>query len=387
MRVLFATTANDGHWGPLVPFARACVEAGHEVRVAAPASYAGSLERAGFVHEPFADAPEELIGPVMARLPTLPFEEADAVVVREVFARIDAQAGLPGVTATIERWRPDVVVRESAEFASVAAAERAGIPHAHICIGMHEIIRAFTAAVTEPLTDLDQLAGLPAGTCSAALSAEPVLSSVPQVLDDAVGDSLPGVLRFRDPAPARGDGPLPAPWGDPDLPLLYVTYGSVTGSLPPFAGLFGETLDALAHVDARVLMTVGRRVEIESLGPLPANACVVPWWPQTDVLAHASAMLGHGGFGTTMGALAAGVPQVVMPIFTSDQLSNSLHVAATGAGIAVTMGPGSVARAAEAVATLLDDSSYVEAAQGIARSMADLPPASDAVGVLESLVG
>ena len=50
------------------------------------------------------------------------------------------------------------------------------------------------------------------------------------------------------------------------------------------------------------------------------------------MLRHAAAMLGHGGFGTTMGALAAGVPQVVMPIFTFDQVVNAEHVAAVGAG-------------------------------------------------------
>src|SRR6187399_460901 len=80
VRVLCATTANDGHFGPLLPFARALADAGHEVRVAAPASYAGMVARAGFVHEPFADAPRELIGPVMGRLPTLAFEEADNLV-------------------------------------------------------------------------------------------------------------------------------------------------------------------------------------------------------------------------------------------------------------------------------------------------------------------
>ena len=63
--------------------------------MAAPASFAGAVAGAGFVHEPFADAPPELIGPVMARLPTLAFDEADDVVIREVFARIDAQAALP----------------------------------------------------------------------------------------------------------------------------------------------------------------------------------------------------------------------------------------------------------------------------------------------------
>ena len=63
MRVLVATTANDGHFGPLLPFARACADAGHEVAVAAPESYAVAVRRAGFEHRPFGDAPPELIGP------------------------------------------------------------------------------------------------------------------------------------------------------------------------------------------------------------------------------------------------------------------------------------------------------------------------------------
>ena len=387
MRALFATTANDGHFGPLLPFARACAAAGHEVRVAAPESYAAAVERAGLTHEPFDDVPPELIGPLMGQLPHLPFEEANAIVIREVFARIDAQAALPRVVAAVDRWRPDVVVRESAELASLAAAEAAGIPHAHVAIGMHEIVTEFATAITEPLVELDRLAGLPAGSCSAAQAAEPVLSTVPASLDDAVGEALTGVFRFRDEAAPTGDGPLPPPWGDPDLPLVYVTFGSVTASLPPFAGVFREALDALADLDARILMTVGRKFDVEGLGASPANACVLPWWPQADVLAHADAMLGHGGFGTTMGALAAGVPQVVMPIFTSDQLANAEHVAAVGAGIAVPMGPGSAAPAADAVRRLLADPSYAGAAGVLAAEIAALPPASDAVAVLERLVG
>jgi len=387
MKVLFSTTANDGHFGPLVPFARACAAAGHEVRVAAPDSFAATVERAGFAHEPFGDVPPELIGPLMAQLPHLPFEEANAIVIREVFARIDAQAGLPGIVATIERWRPDVVVRESGEMASLAAAASAGIPHAQVAIGMHEMVTEFTTAVTEPLLELDALVGLPAGSCSSAQATEQVLSTVPASLDDAVGEAPTGVLRFRDEAAPIGKGPLPSAWGDPDRPLVYVTFGSVTASLPPFVGFFAQALEALADVDARILMTVGRKREVEGLGPLPANACVVPWWPQADVLAHADAMWGHGGFGTTMGALAAGVPQVVMPIFTSDQLANAEHVAAVGAGIAVPMGPGSVAPAADGVRRLLADPSYLTAARAVATEIADLPPMSDAVAVLERLVG
>ena len=137
MRVLCATTANDGHFGPLLPFARACAVAGHEVRVAAPASYAAVVAGAGFRHEPFADAPPQLIGPIMGKLPTLAFEAADDLVIREVFARIDAQAALPSLLETVERWRPDVVIRETAELASLAAAESGGVPHVQVCTARH----------------------------------------------------------------------------------------------------------------------------------------------------------------------------------------------------------------------------------------------------------
>ena len=40
----------------------------------------------------------------------------------------------------------------------------------------------------------------------------------------------------------------------------------------------------------------------------------------------------HGGFGTTVGAVSSGVPQVVVAIFSSDQVVNARHVAAVGAG-------------------------------------------------------
>jgi UDP:flavonoid glycosyltransferase YjiC (YdhE family) len=388
MRVLFATTGNDGHFGPLLPFARACAAAGHEVRVAAPESYAEAVRRAGFAHEPFGDAPPELIGPVMASLPGLPFEEADNTVIREVFARIDAQAGLPAVTETVARWRPDVVLRESAELASLAAAERFGVPHAHVCIGMHEVATAFAIGVAEPLEELGGLAGLADGQATAALAAETVFSLVPETLDRAAGEFPPeaaAYLRFHEPTSATG-ADLPV-WGDPGLPLVYVTFGSVTGSLGHFDSVFRDALDGLAGLDARVLMTVGRRIDPAGLAPWPANARVEQWLPQGDVLANAAVMIGHGGFGTTLGALVAGVPQVVVPIFTSDQVVNGAHVAAAGAGIAVPIGPGSVARACAEVRDLLDEPSYAERARAVAAEFAALPHPSAAVPLITRLVG
>jgi MGT family glycosyltransferase len=158
---------------------------------------------------------------------------------------------------------------------------------------------------------------------------------------------------------------------------VYVTFGTVAGSLPPFAGVFREALDALADLDASVLMTVGRRVDPGSLEPWPPNARVLQWVPQVEVLAHATAMLGHGGFGTTMGAVAAGVPQVVVPLFTFDQKVNGLRVAAVGAGL--TVARGKVARAADDVPRLLQEPTFAEQARRVARALRELPAPTEAV--------
>ena len=390
MRVLVASTGNDGHFGPLVPFARACLAGGHQVLVAAPESYARSVSDAGLVHAPFADAPADLIGPVMSRLPSMSFADADATVIREVFARIDAHAALPAITETIDRWRPDVVLREPAELGSLAAAEVAGVPHAQVAIGMQEMLRTLLDLTVEPLAALAESVGLPQEQLSAAWRREPTFTTVPEQLDRA-GDpgyredlTLLRATSWEPSAEAAGE-PLPA-WGDPSQPLLYVTFGSVAGSLPPFAGVFKEAIDGLADLPVRVLMTVGRRLDVASLDPLPANVMVVPWWPQAQVLGHASAILHHGGFGTTMGALHAGIPQAVAPLFTGDQAVNGRHVASAGAGLTVEPGRDVVTRALAVLPDILEDPVYLTGAREAARQAQALPAMATAVAHLEAMV-
>ena len=270
------------------------------------------------------------------------------MVIREVFGRIDAQAGLPAVTEIVERWRPDVVLRESAELASLVAAERAGIPHVHVCIGMHEVVPQFAelrrAAGGARAAGRARRTGRP----TSALDAEPVFSSVPRLLDDAAGRPSGrgrAYLRFHEPAVAVGRPALPvlgrprAATGLRDLRLGRRLARRLRRRLPRGAGRARRPRRPRAD-DGRPPARPRRPA------PWPANAHVEQWWPQGDVLAHAAAMVGHGGFGTTMGALAAGVPQVVVPhLHLRPASSTAAHVAAVGAGIAVEMGPGSVARA------------------------------------------
>ncbi len=390
MRVLAATTAGAGHFGPLVPFARACLAAGHDVVVAAPASFAAEVAAAGFQHRPFADAPPDVLGRVFARVGALSFDEANEVVVTEVFGRLDAQAALPGLRDLVADWRPDVVVREPAELGALAAARSAGVPSVTVAIGVGEMLEYLARLMTAPLAELDAAVGLPDGACAAAMRAGPTLTCVPVLLDGAGRDTgrrdgADGpVHRFHDDALTSAGGVLPPAWGDPSLPLVYVSFGSVAAGQPGSASLYVAVLAALADQPVRVLLTTGQRMDPADLGPVPANARVERWWPQRDVMPHAAAVVGHGGFGTTMAALAGGVPQVVVPLFSTDQRANAEHVAAIGAGLHLG-GPEAVGDLPAAVASLLGDPAYRTAARAVADEMAALPPVAEAVALLERI--
>lgn len=103
------------------------------------------------------------------------------------------------------------------------------------------------------------------------------------------------------------------------------------------------------------------------------------------MLRNTDVMVGHGGFGTTMAALAGGVPQVVIPLFAGDQFVNAEQVAVIGAGVRLDGGPEAVPELPGAITKIVGDAMYKERAGGVAAAMAALPPVASAVSVLEEL--
>ena len=353
MRLLFTTTGHAGHVLPLVPLARACSSAGHEVRVAGPRSRGALVRDAGLPFWPFADPPEDEVWSVFAPTGSMPPEQANAVVIGEVFGRLAGGAALPGVSAMVEAWRPDAIVRESYEFASAIAAERAGIPHVRVSTGLAStedwLLDHAAAAVDLPVS---------------AIRASPLVSFTPPALDDG-----PATHRFRTDVTSSA----PNRWGDP---LVYVSFGSVAAGTPLYPGVFRAALQELADLPVRVLMTIGALGDVSDLGPLPPNTIVERWVPQADVTAHAAAVVCHGGYGTTTGALSAGVPLVVAPMF-ADQGRNAARVAEVGAGLALPMAPSieaaGVAGIGALVRRVLEEPGFRRRAASVAASARALP--------------
>jgi UDP:flavonoid glycosyltransferase YjiC (YdhE family) len=171
----------------------------------------------------------------------------------------------------------------------------------------------------------------------------------------------------------------------PTAPLVYVSFGSVAGSLAQFGALYPAVLDVLADLQIRVLVTTGTGFDPAQLDPLPPNAWAAQWWPQEAAMTEAALVIGHGGFGTTMAALRAGVPQIVVPLFSSDQFLNGERVEAVGAGVQLLGGLAGLDQVPDAVTRLLHQPRFTDAARVVAAEMAALPDLDQCVMVLQDL--
>ncbi|HKP20013.1 MAG TPA: glycosyltransferase [Thermoleophilaceae bacterium] len=386
MRALFSSTRGAGHFNPLVSFARAFERAGHEVMFAGPPDLAGSAEAAGFRFRQFDPPPEDELGAIWARVPELPPDEANIVVIGDIFGRLNTNAALPGLHAALGEWRPDVVLRDPNEYGSAIAAELHGIPHARVAISLASTEELGLGVARRPLDAIRRAEGLPPDPDAAMLRASPWLTTFPRGLDEG---EMPDTHRFRDPAWEQPGERLPDWWpGREDQPLVYVTFGSVAGSFPQALPAYGVALSAVADVPARVLLTVGRDLDPGALPNVPDNVHVEQWVPQQDVLAHAAAAVVHGGSGSTLGALAAGVPLVVIPLF-ADQPYNARRVAEVGAGLAVEPNrddiPATIPPLRAAIETVLSEPSYRARAQALAEELRNERPVDDAVALLKSI--
>ena len=166
----------------------------------------------------------------------------------------------------------------------------------------------------------------------------------------------------------------------------------MVGYLSGAAAIYRTALDAVAGLDVRVLLTVGRRFDPAALGRLPANVHVERWVDHTDAVHAADLVVCHGGSGTVFATLAAGVPLVVVPVL-GDQFDNGRRVAQCGAAVTLAPDGGAdesrrvvdqrdVGRITDAITTVLGTSSYRLSAQRVAAEMAASPTVDDVLATV-----
>jgi MGT family glycosyltransferase len=142
-------------------------------------------------------------------------------------------------------------------------------------------------------------------------------------------------------------------------PLVYVTLGTVFNK----PELLRRLLDGLDG-SASALVTTGRNVDPESLGGWPPNVRVERFVPQEQVLPGCDAVVAHAGSGSVRGALAHGLPLVLVPQ-GADQFDNAARCAAAGAAVVVPPEELTAGAVRTALARVLGEPSFAEAAQRV----------------------
>jgi UDP-N-acetylglucosamine transferase subunit ALG13 len=297
--------------------------------VVGPPALQGMVERAGFPFSAGGEPPDADVAAIRERLPLVPPAEASVLANRDLFGRMATGAMLPGMREVMTEWRPDLVLREPCEYASAIVAREMTITTAQVAISSARAELA-SIAVAAPALERHRK-GL-----AHELVTTPYLTRFPPSFDRP---EFPSTERYR--TESAGPRPLPDWWHGSDKPLIYVTFGTVLGHLSIAAGVVDTAMRAVSGIaDTRVLLTVGQGLDPSRIAPPSENVRVESWVDQVDVFAEAAVVLCHGGSGTVFGALAAGVPLVVVPVF-ADQFDNGRRVSERGVGVTVEPGPGS----------------------------------------------
>jgi MGT family glycosyltransferase len=414
-RFLFAITDAGGSVPPDTSVIRALVERGHDVRVLADRVLAPDIEPTGAAHVPWTTAPQRpdlqptsmLIQDWDARTPQQAFLRALEGVMTGPAARF-----ADDVRAELQRQPADVVVANMFLLGAQLGAQAEGvrvavlIPNLFALPGwgippigpglspmrgpLGRLRDAAIGRVTVRLFDrgLDDLNatrranGLPPldHTLDQFTEADRILILTSRAFEfeqyspaDQVRFCGP---RLDDPAWAGDWTPPPG-----DEPLVLV---GLSSTFMDHSDLLRRVAAALGELPVRGVLTTGPAIDPESIDA-PANVQVVRSAPHNQVLPHAAAVVTHAGHGTVIKALAAGVPQVCLPL-GRDQLDNAARVAWHGAGLRLKPKAKPTAIAA-AVRRVIDEPSFAQGARRMAAAIAQDVREDRAVAELEELAG
>lgn len=375
VRVMFASLAAYGHLYPMMPLASACADAGHDVVIATGETFLGRLPLPTVPAYPRSLTLQGTIRETRRRHPELHGEAFTTAM----FAEVAPETTVPSMLEQCDRAEPDLVVFEGMHTGAGVAASVRGIPAAAFAIALAAGIygplhSSTTESQREAWTSRDR--DVPA----AGLLADALITPVPPSLrgDDSAGRLIP----IRSVAYSEPDATAPAWLSAPaEWPRIYLTLGTVSSVA---VDVLRRAVHELAELDAEILVALGPDGDADALGEAPTGVHVERFVAQSAVLPHIDLIVHHGGTGTVLAALEAGLPQLLLPQH-ADQFLNADILAAVHAARALTdvlARPGEVEAMARA---LLAGTAERSAALALRDEIAAMPAPAEIVPALEEL--
>jgi MGT family glycosyltransferase len=415
-RFLFTMWEGGGTLPPELGLARRLVERGHEVHVLGDPTIAERARAGGCGFSPWRRAPHRTsLDPSDDLIKdwelSNPLQMVRSMI--DNFMAGPAAAFASDTVDVIGEVEPDLVVADSMMLGTMVAAEAAKVPFAVLVPniwmmptpGVPPIGPGFAparsvlghardAALRAATNRIFRRGLLPLNTARAEHGLAPLPSLFEQILGadrvlvltsaafDFAAPKVPANVHYV--GPVLDDPDWAEPWSPPwphgnDDPVVLVAFSS---TFQDQGAQLRRVVEALSGLEVRAVVTLGQAIDTAEVTPEP-NVVVVPSAPHAPILREASLVVTHCGHGTTLKALAAGIPLVCMPM-GRDQNDTAARVVHHGAGRRLSP-KASTAKIAAAVEHVLGDDRYRREAGRLAAAIADEQQRTNAASELEAL--
>lgn len=355
-----------GHVNTMLPLAEAARRSGHDVVFASGPGLVDHLARHGIE--------TWLIGPSHA-------EAGGRAALSPEYFTATGTARAENLVPLARSWRPDLVVHEEMELAGAVAAAATGAYHVVHGLGLlppYWVWELFAPIVADLGRRFDVRPPIDPAAATYLRVSPPALDPDATVIWGDVRLVRPGFgfASSRDQMPSGLDDFVR---GGRD-PLVHLTLGTVFHETP---GVLRAAIDGLRTLPIRLVVTTGPNVVPSSFGPQPPNVHITEYVPHALFLRYCDVVVSHAGAGIMFGALANGLPQLLLPQ-GADQFGNA--AACRAAGVALTLAPDEVTagEVAMAVRRLLVSPSFRAEASRVRRDLAAMPTPGEVLADLVS---
>lgn len=156
------------------------------------------------------------------------------------------------------------------------------------------------------------------------------------------------------------------PWEQVRHPI--VVYASLGTLFNTDVAFYRNCFAAWGGQDLQVILAIGTHLPQESLGVIPPNFLVQAYVPQLDILPRVAVFVTHGGMNSVNESLYYGVPVVVIPQMSEQELVGR-RVEELGAGLYLAKEEATAEKLRECVQRLLTESRFRQQAAQVGESL------------------
>ncbi|MEC1670535.1 macrolide family glycosyltransferase [Bacillus mojavensis] len=371
-----------GHVNPTLALVEKLCEKGHRVTYATTEEFAASVQQAGA---------EALIYHTSLNIDPKQIREMIEKNETPISLLKESLSILPQLEDLYQNDHPDLIIYDFIALAGKLFADKLHIPVIKLCssyaqnesfqLGSEDMLLKMKEAEAEFKAYLEQ-EQLPAVSFE-QLAVPEALNIVfmpksfqiqHETFDDRfcfVGPSLGKRTEQESLEIEKGDGPL-----------MLISLGTAFNAWPEF---YKMCIEAFRNSSWQVIMSVGKTIDPESLDEIPANFTIRQSVPQLEVLAKADLFISHGGMNSTMEAMNAGVPLVVIPQMYEQELT-AKRVDELGLGVYLQKEEVTVSRLQEAVQAVSGDQEVLSRVKNMQKDVKEAGGAERAAAEIEAFI-